>query len=130
MANKGSNRPVKVGDQVLDERRQHRRTHKRIRLEFSKTKMLFLKGPADLAEALDISTTGARINTKMELEEGDRVVLAIKRNDDEPEVTFNGKIVWVKPRKQDDQAYAEAGVEFTRLTLKQRVELVRLTTGL
>ncbi|MBD3239865.1 MAG: hypothetical protein GF331_04715 [Chitinivibrionales bacterium] len=130
MARNADERPVKVGDRVLDERRKYRRTRKRIRIEFHKTKLFFLKGPADLAEAVDISTTGVRLNTKMELEEGDSVSLLMRRSEGEPEISFSGKVAWVKPVKEGDQEYRQAGVELTRLGLKQRVLLVRLTTGL
>ena len=127
---RGSDRPIKVGDRVMDERRKHRRAKKRIRIEFHKTQMFFLKGPADLAEAIDVSTTGVRLNTKMDLAEGDKVSLEIKHSADEPEVTLSGKVVWVKPMKEGQHNFTQAGVEFGRLGIKQRVLLVRLTTGL
>jgi len=115
---------------VMDERRQFRRTQKRIRLGFQKRKFLFLKGPVDAAEAVDISSTGVRLNTRMELAEDDPVTLIVRRTDDEPEVPLDEKVVWTKPMKKDGQSFVQAGIEFVRLRLKQRVLLVRLTTGI
>lgn len=130
MARNTEERPVKVGDRVLDERRQYRRTRKRIRIEFQKTRLFFLKGPADVAEAVDISTTGVRLNTKMELEEGDSVSLLMRAKEDESDLSFSGRVAWAKPMTEGDQHFTQAGVEFSRLGLKQRVLLVRLATGL
>jgi len=113
-----------------DERRKYRRTKKQIRIEFHKTRLLFLEGPGDTADAVDVSSTGARINTRMELHTGEHIRLLIKRTETEPELGFNGKVVWVKPLEEKGVAYTQAGIEFTRLGLSQRVLLVRLTTGI
>ncbi len=113
-----------------DERRRYRRTKKQIRIEFHKTKLLFLDGPGDTADAVDISSTGARIDTRMELHTGEHVKVLMRRAADEPELGFNGKVVWVKSLEEKGVAYTQAGIEFTRLGLKQRVLLVRLTTGI
>ncbi len=130
MAHNSQERPVRVGDRVMDERRRYRRTRKRIRIEFQKTRLFFLKGPADVAEAVDVSTTGVRLNTKMDLEEGDSVSLLMHASEDEPDMSFSGKVAWAKPMEEGGQTFTQAGVEFSRLGLKQRVLLVRLTTGL
>lgn len=113
-----------------EDRRKYRRTPKRIRLQFSKTKMMFMNGPVDMADALDISSTGVRINTKMDIADGDRVKLLIRRTDDEPEVAFSGKVVWARAASDKSESYTQAGIEFARLGLRQRVLLVRLATGI
>jgi hypothetical protein len=113
-----------------DERRKYRRTKKQIRIEFHKTKLLFLSGPGDSADAVDISSTGARINTRMDLQSGEHVKLLIRRAESEPELGFSGKVVWVKPTEEQGVAFTQAGIEFTNLGLQQRVMLVRLTTGI
>jgi hypothetical protein len=113
-----------------EERRKYRRTPKRIRLSFRKTKLMFMQGPRDSADAIDISSTGVRMNTRLDLSPGDRVRLLIRRADDDPELPFTGTVVWAKTMSEKGEAFTQAGVEFTRLGLKQRVLLVRLATGI
>jgi hypothetical protein len=114
---------------MIEERRRYRRTPKRIRLEFRKKGLLFLEGAVDTAEATDVSSTGVRISTRMGLSKGERVKLLISSVPGEPELPFAGRVVWTRALQEKGESYTQAGIEFVRLGLKQRVLLVRLATG-
>jgi len=114
---------------MIEERRKYRRTPKRIRLEFRRKGLLFPRGAPDTADAVDVSSTGVRINTRMALAKGERVRLLMRSAAGDDELPFAGRVVWARALQEKGESYTQAGVEFTKLGLKQRVLLVRLATG-
>jgi hypothetical protein len=112
-----------------EERRRYKRTRKHIRVQFQKRRFHFMRGPRDTADALDISGSGARINTRMELVVGDSVRLMMQATAAETPLAYGGKVVWIKPVTEEGHTFSQAGVAFSRLSVKQRVLLVRLAAG-
>ena len=107
------------------ERRLHPRVKRMLRLAMHKKRMLFLRGQENLAEIADVSRSGARINTRIDLRTGERVVLVLKPKSMRTALEFNARVVWTRPMLTDKGRFLQAGMKFLSVSAEQSSVLFR-----
>ncbi len=107
------------------ERRQYPRVKRTLRLAMHKKKMLFLRGQENMAEIADVSRSGARINTRVDLKAGERVVLVLKPKKMRTALEFNAQVVWTRPMLTDKGRFLQAGTRFLSVSAEQSSVLFR-----
>lgn len=111
------------------ERRRYPRVKRQIKLEMHKKRLVFWRGPKNAAEIVDVSRSGARIRTRADLYDHDRIVLVLKTKALRPVLEFGGRVIWVKPMKGAQGRFNLAGVQFLSVSAEMSSLLFRLAVG-
>lgn len=111
------------------ERRHYPRVKRKIRLEMLRRGLFGVRGPKNSAEIVDVSRSGARINTRAEVKKGDGVTLVLKTKALRPVLEFNATAVWVKSIKGNQGVYLQAGLRFKAVSAEMSSLLFRLAVG-
>jgi hypothetical protein len=111
------------------ERRRYPRVKRQIKLDLHRKRLLFGRGPRSAAEIVDVSRSGARIRTRVELNEHDRVVLVLKTKSLRPTLEFGGRVIWVRTVKGPQGWSILAGVKFLSVSAEMSSLLFRLAVG-
>jgi hypothetical protein len=101
------------------ERRQYPRIRRSVQLCLHKKRLLFLRGPENYGELVDVSRSGVRLNTRTELRVRERVTLVLKARSMRHPLEFNGEVVWTRRVATDKGRFLQAGVRFQAVTAEQ-----------
>jgi Tfp pilus assembly protein PilZ len=107
------------------ERRQYPRVKRTLRLSMQKRTMLFMRGQENMAEIADVSRSGARINTRVDLKVGEKVVLVLRPKTMRAKLEFNAQVVWTRPMSTDKGRFLQAGARFLAVSAEQSSVLFR-----
>ncbi len=111
------------------ERRRFPRVKRAMRLTLRKCRFRFLRGPGGGAETIDVSRGGARVNTRMEVVSGDRIVLALSSKTVRGGLTFGARVVWTRNVTNQKGRFVQAGVQFLSMPAEKSNLLLRLAAG-
>jgi len=130
---------TKKDNNMTDNKRQHERVPKDIRLPLHKKKVLLLQGPSAAgqvslalkgkrasARIMDISKGGVRVATDIALQTGDLVLFVMRAGQFKSINEIEGEVVWVRPSEADTGFTQEVGVRFTELTNSAESLITRL----
>jgi hypothetical protein len=111
------------------ERRRYPRVKRTIRLEMQKKRLMLMRGPKNTAEIIDVSRSGARIRTRIDLKEGEGVILALKTKAIRHTLEFGAKVIWVKEVKGQQGIHNQAGLRFQAVSAEMSSLLFRMAVG-
>jgi len=111
---------------IAAERRRQPRVRKPLSLEVRKKGFLFLAGEKGSGEMVDLSRTGARVNTQMDLFRNEDVILLVPQRSAGSSAKLPGRVVWTKRTTSSGKRWLQAGIEFADMDGEVRVALARL----
>lgn len=107
------------------ERRMYPRVKRSLKLDMHRKRLGILRGPRNIAELVDVSRSGARVNTRSELQNGDRLVLVLKTKTMRSTLEFNAQVVWTRQVSTDLGKFLQAGIRFKSVSAEQSSVLFR-----
>lgn len=111
------------------ENRKNPRVRRQLRVELRPKRFGFLGGPTEVAETLDVSRGGVRINTKSELKVGSQLLLLVRSKFLRRILRFNTRVVWARKKHHEGITFTQAGLRFLPLDADQSMMVFRLVTG-
>ena len=114
---------------MVSEQRRHPRVRRRTTAVVRPRRWLWLTGPSDAADTVDVSRGGVRIRTQAALAAMQRVVLGIRSRFLRRMVRFEGRVVWVRRAGRAGAEHTLAGIRFLRMGAEGSMMLHRMVTG-
>jgi len=100
-----------------------------MRLTLRKRRLLFLRSGGGAAEIIDVSRGGARVNTRVQVMSGERIVLVLRAKAAGQVLTFGARVVWTRNVTNPQGRFLQAGVQFLSVPAERSNFLFRLAVG-